>query len=104
MSSKFFAVARVAQTYASKKIDPPKLVNVYRQRQPVWRPAVRSVADAPFGIQRATILQVIGDNGKDGHFTYPLQKLVFNYCDMGGSSAGMRYASCHCGLTHLATQ
>jgi hypothetical protein len=90
MSSKTLIPKRIAQTYPNKAVDAPKLVNVYRQKRKIWRPAVRSVADAPFGIQQATLLRVIGDNGKDGHFTFPLQKLVFNYCDLGGSSVGMR--------------
>jgi hypothetical protein len=69
---------------------PPALVNVYRRKYPHVTPVVRSVAEAPFGMQRETLLKVIGQQGIDGKFVFPLQKLVFNYCDMGGSSAGIR--------------
>jgi hypothetical protein len=76
-----------------KKMRPPALVDAYRRKRPgPTGPVVPNVADAPFGVQQSTYLQVLGDNGKDGKsFILPLQKLTFQYCDLGGSSKGIRY-------------
>jgi hypothetical protein len=52
---------------------------------------VPNIANAPFGIQQAVLQRVIGENGVNGNFVFPLQRLVFTYCEKGGSSAGMRY-------------
>jgi large subunit ribosomal protein L43 len=68
----------------------PKLVNINVRKRPMFIPVVPNVSNAPFGLQRKTVLDVHKDNGIDGKFQFPLQKLVFNYCDFGGSSSVMK--------------
>lgn len=95
MSSKFIKtpIFRTKPRFIEKKYRPPALVDVYRRNNPnpPPKPAVPTVANRPFGIQQSVYLQVLNDNAVDGKpFIFPLQKLVFTYCDMGGSSNGQR--------------
>lgn len=97
MSTKFLrpavksSLSQSSRPFAlTKSLKPPALVDVYRRKYPNVTPVVKNVADAPFGLQRETLLRVIGQQGIEGKFVFPLQKIVFNYCDMGGSSSGMR--------------
>lgn len=53
---------------------------------------IPNVASAPFGIQQAVLRQVYASNGIGGVYVQPLQKVVLEYCDLGGSSKGMREA------------
>ncbi|KAI3652380.1 hypothetical protein MP228_002705 [Amoeboaphelidium protococcarum] len=59
-----------------------------------FKERVTSVANAPYGIQKEVIFAEIGGpfaaNGVNGQYVNPLQKVVVQYCDLGGSSAGMR--------------
>lgn len=69
----------------------PRLVNVNRRKSP--EPHARVVPDlakAPFGKQKDIILGALSNNGVSNTFILPLQKLVVQYCDWGGSSKGMR--------------
>jgi hypothetical protein len=89
--TKFFP-PKINWKTVSSEVKPPRLVEIYRTSKIKQRPAVPNVANAPFGIQKKVVLDVIGDNAVDGKaFIYPLQKLVFNYCDAGGSSRGIKY-------------
>lgn len=65
----------------------PKTVGALK-RKPTRLP---NVADAPFGIQQAVLQRAVGENGIGGVFMHSLRKLVFYYCEHGGSSSGMRY-------------
>eukprot|EP00158_Paraphelidium_tribonemae_P000707 Partr_v1_DN23246_c0_g1_i1_m35435 putative ribosomal protein len=76
----------------AKVYQPHPLVNVYRRAYPASpKPTVPNVASKPFGIQQQVYLNVLDDQAMSGKpYISPLQKLTFNYCDLGGSSKHMR--------------
>lgn len=74
---------------ASKKYRPPNLVYVNRRRYPAPTNP-RSLANAPSGIQLEHIRDKLALNGSNLNWICPLQKLIVRYCDLGGSSKGLR--------------
>jgi hypothetical protein len=86
---RFFPSPQIPWKSIPKELRPPRLVTINVPSK--VRLSRVNVKNAPFGVQQALIKSVVGDNGISS-FINPLQKLVFNYCDFGGSSNGIRFS------------